>query len=327
MMDNNIKMFRVKSDVNFSIGEDFYEFKSGELLYRIGNSDILKNMSNEDVYVCSDIYDFCLEELNEKDTENTLKTLKSMSKKTYIITAGGTSEYIDTVRKITNTSSGKLGKLIAEEILKSNPFAEVFYIHAYGAETPSNGRAKLIPITTTNDLKEAVESLLKSNKTDAFIHCMAVSDYSVKEVIDFNKLKASILNCSYALDEDGLNSIITECKIDNSSKMSSKNGEPAIILKDNPKIISLIKELSPETFLVGFKLLNDVKEEHLFDVAYNLLCKNKCNLVIANDLKLINDGNHTGLFVYPDKTYSKIQGKEFIAKELVLKLNKDLFIK
>ena len=35
-----------------------------------------------------------------------------------IITAGGTSEKIDNVRKITNSSTGKLGKLIAEHLMR-----------------------------------------------------------------------------------------------------------------------------------------------------------------------------------------------------------------
>ena len=35
-----------------------------------------------------------------------------------VITAGGTSEPIDNVRKITNSSTGKLGAVIAEELLK-----------------------------------------------------------------------------------------------------------------------------------------------------------------------------------------------------------------
>ena len=39
--------------------------------------------------------------------------------KKFIITAGGTSEKIDNVRKITNSSSGKLGCIIANTIVKN----------------------------------------------------------------------------------------------------------------------------------------------------------------------------------------------------------------
>ena len=41
--------------------------------------------------------------------------------KTVVITAGGTSEKIDNVRKITNSSTGKLGKVIANELIREVP--------------------------------------------------------------------------------------------------------------------------------------------------------------------------------------------------------------
>ena len=40
--------------------------------------------------------------------------------KKIIITSGGTSERIDNVRKITNSSSGKLGMTIANHLLQKN---------------------------------------------------------------------------------------------------------------------------------------------------------------------------------------------------------------
>ena len=43
-----------------------------------------------------------------------------------VITAGGTSEPIDMVRKITNSSSGKLGSIIASKFNQ----CKVFYICA-----------------------------------------------------------------------------------------------------------------------------------------------------------------------------------------------------
>lgn len=62
--------------------------------------------------------------------------------------------------------------------------------------------------------------------------------------------------------------------------------------KSTPKIISTIKELSPKTFLVGFKLLDNVSNELLIDTAMNMKEKNNCNLVVANDLYNIRHGNH-----------------------------------
>ena len=48
--------------------------------------------------------------------------------KKIIITAGGTSEKIDNVRKITNSSTGKLGMTIANYLLKENNDLLIYYI-------------------------------------------------------------------------------------------------------------------------------------------------------------------------------------------------------
>ena len=53
--------------------------------------------------------------------------------KKFIITAGGTSEKIDNVRKITNSSSGKLGMTIANHILTEDDDCFIYNdgTHAY----------------------------------------------------------------------------------------------------------------------------------------------------------------------------------------------------
>ena len=47
-----------------------------------------------------------------------------------IITAGGTSEKIDNVRKITNSSSGKLGSVIATKLLElpDDKIEKIYYV-------------------------------------------------------------------------------------------------------------------------------------------------------------------------------------------------------
>ena len=45
-----------------------------------------------------------------------------------IITAGGTSEYIDKVRKITNSGTGKLGSIITNTILQRDDIDKVMFI-------------------------------------------------------------------------------------------------------------------------------------------------------------------------------------------------------
>ena len=94
-------------------------------------------------------------------------------------------------------------------------------------------------------------------------------------------------------------------------------------LKPTPKIISLVKDISPSTYLVGFKLLDGVQKEYLIEVAKNLRDKNKCDLVIANDLETIRKGKHLAYLIDKKDNIEKANGKEEIAKKLVKKIAKN----
>jgi len=145
---------------------------------------------------------------------------------------------------------------------------------------------------------------------------MAVADYTIDTVIDSDTLKSLIVGHVCGLTEKQLDEIFKAAIIDSSSKMSSKSNV-LLNLKQTPKIIKRIKEISPYTFLVGFKLLNDTTEENLFNVGFDLLRKNRCNLVLANDLTKIKQGEHAGMLIYPEKTMDNFNGKQAISRNLV----------
>ena len=48
-----------------------------------------------------------------------------------LITAGGTTETIDGVRSITNTGTGRLGSLIADEFEKSPMINNIYYYKGF----------------------------------------------------------------------------------------------------------------------------------------------------------------------------------------------------
>lgn len=242
-----------------------------------------------------------------------------MEKKNIIITAGGTSEAIDNVRKITNSSSGKLGMIIANELLKEDSVDTLYYLCSKTAFRPIHDKVKVIEIGGTMDLKEKVESLLTQTKIDCFIHSMAVSDYMVDYVST-----ASLL--AQAIEEKKDKNLITTIKENKNTiqanKISSHEDNLMIMLKPTPKIISLIKTISPKTYLVGFKLLDQVSEEELIKVATNLKNKNHCDLVVANDLNNIRMGNHKA-FIIGENEQEIANGKEDIAKKLVKRIHSD----
>lgn len=234
--------------------------------------------------------------------------------KKIVITAGGTSEKIDNVRKITNSSSGKLGMTIANHLLKENDDLIIYYVCSKNSLRPLDKRIKVIEIDGTISLKNKIENLLLNEKIDYFIHSMAVSDYMTNYVTTIERIKASIKNTS------NLEEAFSNIEIINGNKISSYEDNLVIVLKQTPKIISIIKDLSPQTYLVGFKLLDGVSKEELISVAKKLRDKNKCDLVVANDLATIRNGEHIAYIIDKNNEIEESHGKDDIAKKLVRRM-------
>lgn len=225
--------------------------------------------------------------------------------KKVIVTAGGTSEKIDNVRKITNSGTGKLGYKIALELLKKYIDVKIYYVCSKNSFKPISDRVEIIEIEGTVDLKNNIEELLTKNKIDYFVHSMAVSDYMVDYVTNLESIKSNNI------------------KVISDTKISSKENNLVIVLKPTPKIISIIKSISPETCLVGFKLLDNVSKEELISVAKKLRDKNNCDLVVANDLENIRKGNHKAYLIDKEDNIEEVNGKDLIAKKLVRRLNNE----
>ncbi len=222
-----------------------------------------------------------------------------------VITAGGTSEKIDNVRKITNSSTGKLGLCIANEFLKTVEEVEITYICSKETFCPNDDRVKIKRIIGVDDLEREVRNVLENNDIDVFIHSMAVSDYKVDYVSTLEKLKN---NEEFTMTDN---------------KISSSLSDLVIVLKPTKKIISIIKDISPNTYLVGFKLLDNVTKDKLIEVATNLMIKNKCNLVVANDLENIRNGRHIGYIIDEENNVIVAEGKDDIAKKLVRRIENE----
>ena len=234
--------------------------------------------------------------------------------KKMIITAGGTSEKIDNVRKITNSSSGKLGMTIANHLLNESEDLIIYYVCSKNSLRPSDKRVEVIEIDGTIDLKNKIESLLVNEKIDYFIHSMAVSDYMTNYVTTIERMKESIKNTT------NVDEAFSNIEIISESKISSYEDNLVIFLKPTPKVISTIKNLSPSTYLVGFKLLDGVVKAELIVVANKLRDKNRCDLVVANDLSSIRNGEHVAYIIDNNDEVEESLGKDNIAKSLVRKM-------
>ena len=221
-----------------------------------------------------------------------------------LITSGGTSEAIDRVRSITNHSTGSLGMVITEVLVKAGH--EVCLITTSQAVKPaSHPYLKIIEIKNTLDLLEEMRNLVKDYQV--LIHSMAVSDYTPVYMTSIDEVQAS----------QDLSEFLT--KQNTESKISSKEDAQILFLKKNPKIISLVKEWNPKIHLIGFKLLVDVTKDHLIDVARESLKKNQADIIVANDLTQINSEQHLAYLVEKNDyqtAYSKQEIAELIIKKI-----------
>ena len=94
--------------------------------------------------------------------------------KRVLITAGPTFEAIDTVRGITNPSSGKMGYAIARAALEAG--AEVTLVSG-SVSLAAPSRAKFISVTSAQEMFAAVRQA--AGNADIFIGAAAVADYHV----------------------------------------------------------------------------------------------------------------------------------------------------
>ncbi|MHC4087185.1 MAG: phosphopantothenoylcysteine decarboxylase domain-containing protein [Planctomycetota bacterium] len=90
-----------------------------------------------------------------------------------LITAGGTREYIDPVRFITNASSGRMGYALASAAVKAGH--KVTLITTPVDQRPPKG-AKIVEVETTAQMFKAVQQ--QFSRCDCLIMTAAVADYT-----------------------------------------------------------------------------------------------------------------------------------------------------
>lgn len=123
-----------------------------------------------------------LDKLLDK-TIQVLTSKKKLKGKKIVITAGGTREKIDSVRFISNFSSGKMGIALADEAYEQG--ADVILITTKFVDK----KYKVIETESALDMKKAVEKEFKT--ADCLIMAAAVADYRAKKIADKKMKKTS----------------------------------------------------------------------------------------------------------------------------------------
>jgi len=240
-----------------------------------------------------------------------------------IITGGPTNEPIDEVMKITNMSTGKLSVALAGLFLRAGYSVCLILNNSVNASELSGSGAEVVRIETTDDMFEALKAQsMRVDHVDAIIHAAAVGDYGA----GFSFLLEDMAEELFAKMKDvkAVGDILKimedpECKLDDSSKISSYQKNLTVKLSLTTKIIAHLRDWYPESLLIGCKLLDNVSKEELFGAAAHLCGKNRIDYVLANDLAelregktaryLVDQSGYTGIILEkPEDIYKFING-------------------
>ncbi len=248
--------------------------------------------------------------------------------KNIIITSGPTNEKIDAVMKITNMSTGALGAAVADTFLeeRNEEIERIYYISTKMSYKPKvkSKKVQFITVESTQNLIEALEEIFATKKIDIIIHSAAVGDYAGKYAIRAEELvdeiweKVQNAKSKEEITKEMLMSIFEnpETVCNNTTKISSYEPHLMTMLTLTPKVISKIKQMAPEVTLVGFKLLEGVSKEELYDVASKLRQKNKADYIVANDLAKIGNGKHWAMIINEKGITAECETKKEIAQTL-----------
>jgi phosphopantothenoylcysteine synthetase/decarboxylase len=209
-----------------------------------------------------------------------------------LVTSGGTEEPIDGVRRLTNSSTGATGAVIARTFHGRG--ADVFLLRAERAPMAADGIAG-DTFVTFEDLGAALRRHLAASDWDAVIHLAAVSDYAVASV-----------------EVDGV-------RAPNGDRGKIGSGAELVIrLRPNPKLIDSLKRWSRnrDIQVIGFKLTNDRDPAIRENEIRALLARKSADLVVHNDLTEIAAGRHPAEIWSPRGPLVRTATKEELAEAL-----------
>ena len=247
--------------------------------------------------------------------------------KNIIITSGPTNEQIDAVMKITNMSTGTLGAVIADAMINETSdgtIDKIYYISPQLARKPRSNTNKIecLTVESTQDLLDTLTNLLRSQHIDLVVHSAAVGDYKAAYTIRAEDLVQEIWDAFKSKRISGPNGLMAifenpKAVQNDATKISSYEPHLMTMMALTPKVIGSIKQVSPDTKLVGFKLLEGVSREELFEVADRLRRKNQADFIVANDLSKIGGGKHWAMIVGADGVVAECETKDEIASTIV----------
>lgn len=214
-----------------------------------------------------------------------------------LISSGGTEEAIDGVRRISNSSTGRTGAVIAAWFAGCG--AVVTLVRSSRAARPESlpGASPITELTYTSyaDLSKLLKKQLAGSVWDAVIHLAAVSDYSVAEVSVDGK----------PFPPGGPGKIGT-------------GRELILTLKPTAKILTSLKDWSRNKSItvIGFKLTDGADDAHAASQVRAQFGRGGVDYVVHNDLVDITSEKHPAGLWGPEGLLVKSETKEEMARGL-----------
>jgi len=182
-----------------------------------------------------------------------------------VVTSGATREPIDSVRFISNMSSGRTGAAICEA-LAARGFQVTQVAGVDSAQAA--GVARRESFTDHASLDAAIRRLARDSACAAVIHAAAVGDFAVAEPTPGAKIESG--------------------------------QEIAVKLQPTHKIIDKILGYAgnPNLILVGFKLTHDPDPGAQARAARELLTRSRARYVVQNDVSTLAEGEEHLFFIH-----------------------------
>ncbi|MDZ4817241.1 MAG: phosphopantothenoylcysteine decarboxylase [Verrucomicrobiota bacterium] len=173
-----------------------------------------------------------------------------------IVTGGPGYEEIDSVRRITNFSTGKLATTLANFLTEAG--CSVCSLISDAAPYSGVNKARwVIPFSNSKDILEKLKKF-ETKQVRAVFHAAALSDFTVAKVESRSGTKLS-----------------------RTGKILSTES-PIIYLKPSPKVIKHLRTLFPKAFLVGWKYEVTGKPMGVIQKGTQQILLNKTDLCVVN---------------------------------------------